>query len=239
VLIDLATGVAAGGLPLCAAGERATSLALWDGAPGPIAYVGLWHAPEVATAEASSGRGRLLAIDARSGATPASARFDGALDALVLAAGPGGSSRLYAVEDRSESDEETSALQRGDRYDAHGWRLWALDPTTLEPLDGLRLAYPPVGLAVAPEGDEAYALVGPVDGRQARALMRLDLDTGAQTRLGRVPGTYGSSLVVTPDRVYVPIPEGRDVWVGDRQGRPLTTLAVGEHPQDVAFSGPP
>jgi hypothetical protein len=54
VLIDLATGVAAGGLPLCAAGERATSLALRDGAPGPIAYVGLWHAPEVATAEASS-----------------------------------------------------------------------------------------------------------------------------------------------------------------------------------------
>jgi hypothetical protein len=42
----------------------------------------------VATAEASSGRGRLLAIDARSGATPGGGRFDGALDALAVGEHP-------------------------------------------------------------------------------------------------------------------------------------------------------
>jgi len=238
-LIDLHSGVAAPGRPLCAAGERAVSLALQDSAAGPVAYAGLWS-PAADWADAGpSGHGRVLAIDARSGATTGVVRVDGVPDALLLAADPHGAARLYAVEARLEPDEEATAPRQRSRYDAHGWRLIALEPATLAPLDELRLASPPLGLAVAPGGDQAYALVGPADRSLDRALVRLDLQTGAQTVLDRVPGKSGSGLVVTRDRVYVPNPEGRDVWVGDRQGRPLTTLAVGEHPQDIAFSGPP
>ena len=91
---------------------------------------------------------------------------------------------------------------------------------------------------MAPDGDQAYAFVGPVDGLLDRVLLRLDLRTGAQTLLGRVPGPDGSSLAVSRDRVYVPNPRGHDIWVGDRQGRPLTTFAAGQHPLDVVLSGP-
>jgi DNA-binding beta-propeller fold protein YncE len=240
VLIDLHSGVAAPGQPLCADGERAISLALQDGAAGPIAYAGLWSPAEAVAGSGLPGRGRVLAIDARSGATTAIVRVDGVPDALILAADPHGTSRLFAVEARLEPDEEATTPRQRYRYDAHGWRLRVLDPATLALLDELRLAsYSPLGLAVAPGGDQVYTLVGPVDGLLDRALVRLDLQTGTQTVLCQVPGTIGGGLVVTRDRVYVPNPEGADVRVVDRQGRPHTTLAVGEHPLDVVGSGPP
>jgi len=184
------------------------------------------------------GRGRLVAIDMWSGATIRSVSFDGVLDALLLGAGPDPIAWLYAVVARLEVDEEATLPRRRYRYAAHGWRLWALDPTALVLLDELPLPAPLLGLAVAPDGDHAYALVGPVDWLQDRALLCLDLESGASAMLGRVPGTYGDSLVVSHDRIYVPNPETHDVWVGDRQGRPLITFAVGEHPLDVVLSSP-
>jgi len=49
---------------------------------------------------------------------------------------------------------------------------------------------------------------------------------------------YLGRLAVSRDRVYVPNPDGHEIWVGDRQGRPLLTLAAGQHPLDLAVSSP-
>jgi len=66
-------------------------------------------------------------------------------------------------------------------------------------------------------------------------LLRLDLATGAETLLGRVPGGNGGGLVVTGDRIYAPDPERDRVWVGDRQGRPLRTISAGRYPLSIAL----
>jgi hypothetical protein len=40
---------------------------------------------------------------------------------------------------------------------------------------------------------------------------------------------------VTDERVYVPLPDGAEVWVGDRQGLALGAVPVGRRPFAIAL----
>jgi hypothetical protein len=215
---------------VCAAGEVPTSLALETTPMGPVAYVGLWRPAAPVEGAWMPSRGRVLAVDAQRGATLAALPLDGVPNALLLALGPDRIRRLYCIEALPEPSEDEWSNER---------RLWGLDPATLAVLDVQSLPYPPSELALAPEGDQAYSFVAASGPQFRRSLLRLDLLTGVETLLGYVPGATGASLVVTEDRIYAPNREGQSVWVGDRRGRPLKEVAVGQLPLGIAWRPPP
>jgi hypothetical protein len=118
------------------------------------------------------------------------------------------------------------------------WRLTGVDPATLERESEHDVPDLPVGLAVAPDGDEAYLLTGSESLLSGDRLVRLNLTTGLPDRGQVLPGE-AQSLAVTRERVYVPNPWGREVWVVDRRGGGLMRpVAVGHGPVGLALSGP-
>jgi hypothetical protein len=111
-----------------------------------------------------------------------------------------------------------------------------LDPAGLAVESDRALSGPLRRLAVAPDGREAYAFAPAGDPSLGSALVAVDLATGATADLGkRVPGQGLAGLAVTDERVYVPLPDGAEVWVGDRQGRPLDVVPVGRRPFAIAL----
>jgi DNA-binding beta-propeller fold protein YncE len=240
-VIDFDAGAVVRTHNVCAPREVPMSLALAPTPRGPVVYVGLWRPVAPVGSPWRPAGGRVLALDAQTGATTAVLPLVGLPDALVVGTGPVGSgpesaSRLYCVEAPLPADEDGTPPLRRDGA-ARGWRLWGADPTTLDVASEQVVRYPPIGLTVAPDGRQAYAVVQPVDGQFLRALLRLDLVRGTETLLARVPGSTGTSLAVTDARVYVPNPEGNAVWVADRQGRPLQAIPVRGHPLGIALSG--
>ena len=140
---------------------------------------------------------------------------------VALGPAPGGlGRRLYAVERRAGPEDEAAGPPRG--------RVLGLHPTTLEvesarPLDG-----GPQRLAVAPDGEAAYALT---DG----TLTRLGL-AGGPDRSVVLPGR-GLALAVTRDRVYVSSAYGPELWAFRRRdGRLVATLPVGAPATDLLGS---
>ena len=86
----------------------------------------------------------------------------------------------------------------------------------------------PAALAVAPDGEHAYALT-------AHLLTHLDLGTGARRLLASLPRD-GAGLAVTETRVYAAGPAGRDVWAIERRsGRLVQTVPVGRNPVHLAL----
>jgi DNA-binding beta-propeller fold protein YncE len=233
-LIDFEEGAVTRRQTVCATHEVPMSLTLDRTEHGTVVYVGLWHSAAQGDGVLIPNGGRVLAIDAQSGAVTAVLPLNGVPDALFVGNGPEGTSRLYCVEALVDRDEDGTAYQRRARS-ARGWQLWGLDPTTFDVTSEQSLSYPPTGLAVAPEGNQAYGFVEPIDWQFHRALVRVDLVSGTETLVARVPGTTGISLAVTEDRLYAPNPEGNEVWVADRQGRPLKTIPVGGHPLGIAL----
>jgi hypothetical protein len=137
---------------------------------------------------------------------------------LALGPAPGGlGRRLYAVERLAGPEDEAPGGT---------WaRLLGLHPATLEvererPLDAV-----PTRLAVAPDGEVAYAL-------HDFTLTRLGL-AGGPDRSVALPGR-GLALAVAGDRVYVSSASGPELWAFRRRdGRLVATLRVGQVPTDL------
>jgi hypothetical protein len=127
---------------------------------------------------------------------------------------------LYAV--------EGPAGQEGEQPGPDGGRVLGLDPRTLAVESEFPIAGAPGRLAVAPDGEHAYLLLG-------HALRELDLATGQAGPLLGLPDR-GLDLAVTPERVYVTNPYGHELWAVDRRRwRLVQTLAVGRHPVALAL----
>jgi hypothetical protein len=226
ILVDLTAGAAAVGAPLgggCAPDEGVSGVALSGEPAGPIVYLGV--AGPAAEGETGDRRGRIVAIEGATGATRAVAPLAGTPSHLVLAPAPGGPGRrLYVVETLSPSDDESPGPYRG--------RLVGFDPLTLALEGELPLPAAPGRVALAPDGEAAYALVA-----FGTVLLRLDLAAGTVTRLAEIPGR-AITLAVARDRIYVPNPYGSEVWVLDRRsGRLTRTIPVGRSPMGVALVG--
>jgi DNA-binding beta-propeller fold protein YncE len=217
-LVDAPTGTVAAVATAAACGphDQLTGLALGDGPGGPVAYLALWHPA------APGDAGRIVAVSARTGATLAVFRTGGAPVLVALGAAPGRlGHRLYAVERLAGPEDEPPRPPRA--------RLLGLHTATLELESARLLDFLPVRLAVAPDGDAAYAL-------HDHALTRVDLaggGAGGDRRLARLPA-QGLALAVAGDRVYVTSAYGRDVWAFRRRdGRLVATLPVGAVPADL------
>jgi hypothetical protein len=227
VLVDLATAARA---PLgagCAPDEGVSGVALGGGPTGPIVYLGV-VGPAAPEGTRGDRRGRIVAIEGATGATRAVAPLAGAPSNLILAPAPppapAGASRLYAVETLSRPEDESPGPYRG--------RLVGFDPLTLAPEGELPLPAPPGRVALAPDGEAAYALVA-----FGTVLLRLDPAAGTVTRLAELPGR-AITLAVTRDRIYVPNPYGNEVWALDRRsGRLTRTIPVGRSPMGIALVG--
>ena len=136
---------------------------------------------------------------------------------------PGGEGRrLYCVEGWPGPEARYPIDER--------WRLLGLDPATLaietvQPLGG-----DVSGFAVAPDGDDAYALEG------SRELLHLELSTGAVATLATLPGHSVGGLAATDRWVYAPHSSGSAVWAVDRRsGRLILSAATGRHPNALAL----
>jgi hypothetical protein len=227
-LVDVPAGAVAATAAVGGPHELVTGLALDDGPGGPVAYLALWRtraARPPAPGEApglDAPAARVVAVDARTGAPVAVLPLAGVVVPLALGPAPGGlGRRLYAVERLAgPEDEAAGPPPRG--------RVLGLHPTTLEvesarPLDG-----GPQRLAVAPDGEAAYALT---DG----TLTRLGL-AGEPDRSVVLPGR-GLALAVTRDRVYVSSAHGPELWaVRRRDGRLVATLPVGRFAAELLLS---
>jgi hypothetical protein len=182
-----------------------------------------WPHPD-ADGEWVGGAGRLIAVDALSGKTLNVLSLQGAPSNTLLGSGPYRvDQRLYVVETVPGPESEYSSPQR--------WNVTSLDPVTLETLSQLTMAEMPLWLAIDDDGLNAYFTIGGTN-----SLMHLNLVSGAVRHLATLPG-FGLGMAVSHDRVFVPNPEGSELWVIDRRtGRRRPPLAVGRHPIGVVIS---
>ena len=227
-LVDVPAGAVAAAARAAACGpdDFLTGLALADGPGGPVAYLALWRlrpdAPEAPDPSgAPSGAHRVVAVDARTGATRAVFRTGGAPVLLALGAAPGRlGPRLYGVERLAGAEDESAS--------PGGARLLGLHPTTLEVESERRLDFVPARLVVAPDGDVAYAL-------HDHRLTRLGLAGGADRSVA-LPAR-GLALAVGRDRVYVSSASSGEVWAFRRRdGRLVATLPVGRFATELLVS---
>ena len=230
-LVDLLDGSVRSAYTACGMQETALSLALDAGKgdqDGATAYLGLWRAPAVASAAHASGTGRVLALGALSGRPRAVRQLAGAPRELVVspsARGPGAGRRVYCVEavpgpENAQLDQSDPAYTADDR-----WRLVALAASTLDP-EGVSPLPPALAwLALAPSGDDGFAL-------QNGALVRIDLLTGSISRVAALPGV-GRGVAVIEDRVFVADPRGNAIWAVDRRGGATSSVRVGRSPVGV------
>jgi DNA-binding beta-propeller fold protein YncE len=226
-LVDLRQGSITRTLRPCEAQELVVGLSLDEGPPGPVAYLAVSQ-PPTATEPA---RGRIVALDARTGAVLATLALDGAPGPVALGPAPRRPGRrLYVVEafpQRISDDESLPATGRG--------RLLGLNPATLALESEQPVARAPHWLVVAPDGEAAYVLSS---GWWER-VTRLDLLTGAATPFSFVPNYgLGAGLAVTEERVYVSDPWGHQLWAFDRRrGAHLQTIPIGRGPLEIT-AGP-
>ena len=221
-LVDVGGGVVERTLAVCGPRERVSAVALESGPAGPVVYLGLWLPAEDPGASGHA-RGRVVALDARSGTVRAVAQVAGRPDHLALA--PGRSppdARLYCVEHVPFLAYDTSVGVRS--------RLLALDPGTLQLERELPLRDSPLHVAVAPDGERAYALTA-----GGRRLAQVDLASGVEAPLVSLPGE-GYALALAEEWVYVSHPKGGAIWVVDRRrGAVARIVRVGQQPIALAL----
>ena len=226
-LIDLRSGGVVRTHPVATGTTAVLSLALGGDEAAPVAYLGLW--------DWVARRGRVLALQAATGAPLAAAPLAGAPEALTLGAAPGGAgARLYGVEAAPGPDGPAG----GDAHAAaERWRVVGLDPLTLAPESEHGLAVAPLWFALAPDGDRGYALSGGDTSAGGRALLQLDLASGATRPLTAVPGR-ARELVASRDRLYALDAHGDRLWAFDRHtGRVVRTVPVGRRPIALTLEG--
>ncbi len=221
-------------LSVCAPGESRLGLAVESDPAGTVIYAGLWRtaappapggAARVGGPQAGTpGGGAIVALDAATGAVLGRVPLAGAPDRLLSAPAPGGQGRrLYCVEGAPGPEARYPVDEQ--------WRLLGLHPETLRVESTLPLRGDLPALAVAPGGDDAYALDGPYD------VLHLDFRTGTAARLAALPGQSAGGLAVTEHRVYVPHSLGSAVWALDRRsGRLVQTVVTGRRPVALALS---
>jgi DNA-binding beta-propeller fold protein YncE len=226
-LLDTVAGTVTRTYPVCAAHESLAGLAFENGPAGPVAYLGVhgWASPEAGGPGGgpSGGPGRVIAIDAGSGAVQAVLFVAGAPTHLTLAPAPGRTTtRLYCL--------VTVEDQTHDPPIAYHARLLGLNPASLDVESERPLGFWPRRLVVAPDGDHVYALL-------ERSVVRLALadPSGAGTLAVPLPG-IGFDLAVTRDRLYVSNAFGSELWAFDRRRNwPARPVPVGHHPMGMAF----
>jgi DNA-binding beta-propeller fold protein YncE len=228
-LLDLVLGEVVGTHRVCGPGESVRDVALGGATGTPVAYLSLWgwptHAPGGgAPGEVASGRGRVVALAAETGAVLAAHETAGHPGRLLLGPAPGGAGRrVYFLEATPPPPDDPQA-----------WRLVALDAATLVPERAYPFPAQPLWPALAPDGGHAYALTDQ-GGGSGRRVVALDLTTGAVSRLLTLPGA-GLGLVADADALYVLDPDGGGLWVIDRRrGRLRRTTAVGRLPVALAL----
>jgi hypothetical protein len=63
------------------------------------------------------------------------------------------------------------------------------------------------------------------------------LDSGASRVLAYPPGSSHTTFAVTADRIYVPNPDGHEVFILERRsGRVLGSATVGRHPISITLA---
>jgi hypothetical protein len=235
-VLDVATGAVEATHAPCGPRELILSLAVGDGPGGPTAYLGIWRvALRGAGAEVPAG-GHLRALDLATGAVVGEVPLTGVPMQLVVARAPGAAGhRVYCVEGSHSADPAgTDALD----FLADQWLLRGLDPLTLAPESAFALAARPRALAVAADGDHAYALADAGGPGSWSRLVRIDLRSGGVRPVRRVPGTGAGGLVVAGDRLYVPDPEGDSVTAVDRHhGELLPPAATSRAPAGIVLAG--
>jgi hypothetical protein len=240
--VDLATGRVGSPRTVCAGRDEVVGLALDDGRSGAgsggmgvgsTAYLAVWRRPAGDDCSLPSGS-RILALRPETGATVATAPIDGVPGELALAAAPEGHGRrLYALEATITVGQALPDECRYLSYDEHrtaaaGWTVLGLSAATLEVESRQTVSQPLHGLAVAPDGADAYALT------DQGAVIHLDLVSRRAKVLATLPDV-GVGLAVTADRVYVPHTFGDAVWALDRRdGRRLQTIPTGRRPLGVS-----
>jgi hypothetical protein len=193
-----------------------------------VAYLAIWRAADVGEGEGGvpgPGRARVVALDAGSGAVRAVAPLAGFPSDLAYVPGPAPEdARLYCLEHVPFPLYDTSDVTRS--------RLLALDPVTLEPERELPPRDSPLRVAVAPDGERAYALAS-----GGRELVSIDLVTVAVGPPVALPGLR-YALAVTEAWVYVSYLRGDAVWLLDRRRCTIArTVRVDGQPTALALSG--
>jgi hypothetical protein len=239
-LVDARAGAVAGTATVCRPGERVDAVALTgdpaegaDPGAGPVAYLGIRPLAPAPPGLPAGATPRIVAVEAATGRVVAGLPLEGVPSHLVLAPGADdGRGRLYAVEALAPP---SGAAAPDDPPRAAAGRLLDLDPETLEVHSAQPLARAPLALAVAPDGAQAYVLVGRGDPTRGDALTELDLRAGGERPLAGLPGG-ALDLAATAERVYASSPERGAVWALDRRtGQLAATLTVGRAPARLAL----
>jgi hypothetical protein len=226
LVADLRSGETATAPGPCRAHERVRSVALDPGGPngdGPLAgyaYLGL----EDARAGAEHGAGRLVLLALRSRTVAGSLALPGTpVDLRLAPPGRGAPPALYLLERSGGAGGVVPAPERG--------RVLVLDPLTLDVLGEHPLDGPAARLLPAPDGRSAFLV-------HHDAVQRLDLGTGRQRPLARLPGRVVAAELAG-GRLYLGSPEGRVLWVLDaRTGLRQPDLRLPGHPVGLAVVGP-
>lgn len=231
-LLDVSRGVLERTHTICASPDVVVDAALEEGPRGPVAYLAIQRPPALLAGRWRPGSGRVLAVDAQTGAALGVAALPGTPRWLRLAPAPGpGGQLLYCLVGGAGSGEDSAA--EGDPVAGGPWRLLGLDPLTLRVEREHLLPRPLRALRVAPDGSAGYAL----DALVGREVVRLDLRTGATRRLATLPRA-GADLVVTRERIYV-ADRSAAVWALDRHGGALAqAIDVGRGAVGLALSRP-
>jgi hypothetical protein len=238
-LVDLLDGAVALTHPVGAPGDSVTALAVENGSAGPAVYAGTWSPPRLAGGRWVPAAGRLLAVDAHSGAAAVHA-VTGVPGQVMLGPAPRRARRrLYVVEAVGGAGDGPSGDAALLYATARAWRLVGLNPVTLEVESEQAVPYALYWLTLAPDGDHAYALPGPGTGLAAGRLLRIDLAAGGATLLDRTPAPTVGGLAVTDTRIFLPDVAHDQVWALDRRGRPLGAVRVGRGPLGIGLSRQP
>ena len=206
-VFDLATDAPPRLLSVCAPGESRLGLAVESDPAGTVIYAGLWRTGPpggpggpVGPQAGAPGRGTIVALDAATGAVLGRVPLAGAPDRLLSAPAPGGQGRrLYCVEGAPGPEARYPVDEQ--------WRLLGLHPETLRVESTLPLRGDLPALAVAPGGDDAYALDGPY------GVLHLDFRTGTAAAWrrcqDRAPGASPSPNAGSTSRTPWEAPCGR------------------------------
>ena len=218
-LLDLVTVAVVGTHRVCGPGESVRDVALDAGPGGPVVYLALWGWPTRAPVGGASGRGRVVALAAETGAVLASYVTTWVPDRLLLGpASGGGGRRAYCLEVAPPPPDDPAS-----------WRLIAPDAATLTRERTYPLHGPLLWPALALDGEHLYALGG-AGGSAGRSVLALDLAVGTVARLLTLPGE-GMGLAATAETLFVLDPDRGRLWAVDRRrGRLLGATAVGRTP---------
>jgi hypothetical protein len=109
-----------------------------------------------------------------------------------------------------------------------------LEPESWHEFDGAPFA--PYVWAVAPDGEELYALSGDESPYLGRMLLRINATSGTARHLATLPET-GAALAATREALFVVSPGAGAVWMVDHLGHVTNVLPAGQRPLALTLWG--